>query len=528
MFEKRGCIFQNVLIYASFVQNYNMPKSKIIYLILFLSLAYFPLFYNLDAWSLRKWDEARNAVGAVNMQNTGDYLVRLYNDKLDAWETKPPMLLWIQTLFMKVLGPTMWAIRLPSALATLFLMLAIIFFCGKTLDDWTAGFLSAFALLVSDGFIKAHVSRTGDHDALLTFFLILSIFYFYKWLKNKQLADILWAALWTFLAVMTKSIVGLMFLPGLFIYAVFSRQLGKILRGPAIYLAGLSLVLGIGFYYFLAEWTHAGYLKAVWQMELLPRFQNTGGKYIQPEAGHYLNLLVKNERFPFWYLLPFCVWAAWKMGHPDLKKFVGIPLSIGLVFSVIMSFGVWYDWYDAPLYPLWSLIFGCGLSAIFKKMTINGFKNQPKYWVVGFVFLGVGVLFSRAYYKVSKRIYENGTYQKPNEQYGEYVEKCLKMGQICDFSMLFSSIDPYDAPMQYYKKILHRKQQEVNLIYVNLKTDTLSNPHLGLLNRDSIAIGNRYLSCHTELTDTIKKHFKIRLLEQTGDCSLFQIEEKIR
>ena len=36
---------------------------------------------------------------------------------------------------MKLLGESMWAIRLPSVLATLFLMLAIIFFCGKALDD---------------------------------------------------------------------------------------------------------------------------------------------------------------------------------------------------------------------------------------------------------------------------------------------------------------------------------------------------------------------------------------------------------
>ena len=500
-----------------------MSKSKILYLILFVSLAYFPLFYNLDVWSLRKWDEARNAVGAVNMQNTGDYLVRQYNDKLDTWETKPPMLLWLQVLSMKLLGESMWAIRLPSVLATLFLTLVIIFFCAKTLDDWLAGFLSAFALLVSDGFIKAHVSRTGDHDALLTFFLILSIFSFYKWAKSNKLADILWAALWTFLAIMTKSIIGLMFLPGLFIYLIFSRKLLDILRGKTIYLVSLGFLLGISSYYLLAEWTHTGYLKAVWQMELLPRFQNTGGKYIKPETGHYINLLIKEQRFPFWYLLPFCFWAAWKSDNKDLKDFVGIPLSIAVVFSIVMSYGVWYDWYDAPLYPLWSLIFGCGLSAVFKKISLS----KQKKWLLGFVSLSTIILFSSAYHKVAKRIYENGTYQKPNEQYGEFVEKRLKTGQNCDFTMLHSSIDPYDAPMQYYKKILNRKKQDLNLVYVNLKTDTSSNQRLGLLNRDSISIGHRYLSCHTELTDTIKKHFKIRLLEQTGDCTFFQIEDKI-
>ena len=75
----------------------------------------------------------------------------------------------------------------------------------------------------------------------------------------------------------------------LFFYLFFSLKLWDILRDKAIYLAALGLILGIDSYYLLAEWTHTGYLEAVWQMELLPRFQNTGGKYIKPETGHYIN-----------------------------------------------------------------------------------------------------------------------------------------------------------------------------------------------------------------------------------------------
>ncbi len=498
-----------------------MPKSKIIYLILFLSLAAFPLFYNLDAWSLRKWDEARNAVGAVNMMQTGDYLVRQYDNKLDTWETKPPMLLWWQILSMKFLGQTMWAFRLPSALATLLLMLSIIFFCGKTLNDWSAGFLSAFALLVSDGFIKAHVSRTGDHDALLSFFLILPVFYFYKWLKDNRLEDILSASLFTFFAVMTKSIIGLMFLPGLFLYLIFSQKLVKILRGAAIYQALALLLVGISACYFLAEWTHPNYLKAVWQMELLPRFQNTEGKYIKPETGHYLNLLVKNQRFPFLFLLPFCVWAAWKSDNKDLKNFVGIPLSIAVVFSTIMSFGVWYDWYDAPLYPLWALIFGCGLSEILKRVNLSLFKNKQTYWALAMSLMLTILIFSKPYYNVTKRIYENFTIQKPNEQYGEFIEKRIKNKQNCNFTMLYSNIDAYDAPMQFYQKVLSKQKQDLNLVYVNLKENNLAN-------RDSITVGKSYLCCHAALTDSLKQHFTVHVLEQSGDCTFFRIENKVK
>ncbi len=503
-----------------------MPKSKIIYLILFLSLAYFPLFYNLDVWSLRKWDEARNAVGAINMMDTGDYLVRQYNDKIDTWETKPPMLLWCQIISMKIFGETMWAIRFPSALATLILLIAIIFFCGRILNDWTAGFLSALALLVSDGFIKAHVSRTGDHDALLAMFLLFSLFSFYKYLKINLLANILAASFFTFLAVLTKSIIGLMFLPGLFVYLIYSRKLLFILRGCNIYWAIFGLFLSIFAYYFIAEWTHPNYLKAVWQMELLPRFQNIEGKYIKPEKWHYLKILTNEHRFPFWFLLPFCLFFTTKSKNNDLKDFVKLPVSIALVFSLIMSHGIWYDWYDAPLYPLWALIFGCGMSEIFKRIHLNLLTNEKKQLaMIISLFLSI-CIYSKPYYNVTKRIYENFTIQKPNEQYGEFIQKRLKSGQKCDFSILYSNVDAYDAPMQFYQKVLRNKGQKINLIYIDLKIDSLSKNPLGLLNRDSITIDKSYLCCHTALTDSIKKYFGIHIFEEIEDCTFFEIKHK--
>jgi 4-amino-4-deoxy-L-arabinose transferase-like glycosyltransferase len=109
-----------------------MTKFKSILIVLFLSCAYFPLFHKLDNWSLRKWDEARNAVGAINMMASGDYLVREYAHQMDTWETKPPMFLWWQIISIKALGLNMWAIRMPSALSALLLMLARYFsFMGR-------------------------------------------------------------------------------------------------------------------------------------------------------------------------------------------------------------------------------------------------------------------------------------------------------------------------------------------------------------------------------------------------------------
>ena len=495
---------------------------KIIYAFVLLGIAYFPLFHKLDVWSLRKWDEARNAVGAINMIQSGDYLVRQYNGNLDTWETKPPLLLWFQAVSIKVFGANMFAIRLPSALSTLFLLLSILFFCGKILNDYRAGFWAALALLVSDGFIKAHVSRTGDHDALLSSWLILSVFYFYKYLIDNKLKNILAATFFTFLAVMTKSVIGLMFLPALFLYLFIYPKNRHILRGGAIYASFSALVLAIVAYYFLADYTHKGYLEAVWKMELLPRFQNKEGKYLQPEAWHYLKILVVQHRFPLWFLLPFALWAALKSRNEALRQFVSLPLSIGIFFSLVMSFGIWYDWYDAPLYPLWALIFGCGMSAFFER--IEALLPQKHIEYSRFLlFLGLSIaFFARPYYKVAERIAENHNVHKPNEQYGEFVEKRERDGQNCDFTMLFSNLDAYDAPMQFYEKTRKMEGKNLNLLYFDLRKDLKTE----LLQRDSLQKGSVCLSCHFTLNDSIKKYFDIQILEQTGDCLFLRIGDK--
>jgi 4-amino-4-deoxy-L-arabinose transferase-like glycosyltransferase len=491
-----------------------MAKFKSILIVLFLSCAYFPLFHKLDQWSLRKWDEARNAVGAINMMASGDYLVREYAHQMDTWETKPPMFLWWQIISIKALGLNMWAIRMPSAVSALLLMLAMLFFYGKVLNDWLGGFIAAFALLVSDGFMKAHVARTGDHDALLSFFLVISVLYFYKFLKTNALSNILKAAFFTFCATLTKSVMGLLFLPGILVYLVLSRQFLDLFKKPTVYWGLLGLFLGIGGYYAMAEWTHPGYLQAVWKMELLPRFQNADGKYLKPERWHYLNLLVKQQRFPFWYLLPFCLWATWK--SEKKAPFMQLLWSVALSFSLIMSFGVWYDWYDAPLYPLWAMIFGGGLSEIIQKTTLLGFEKQPNPLKFMGLLLAILLLFSKPYYNTAKRVSDNHAYQKPNEQYGEFIENRLRNQQDCNFSMLYSNIDPYDAPMQFYQKKLTLEKQHLNLIYIDLNRNHLSH-------RDSIEVGQRYLCCHPELVDSLQKYYSISKLEQNGDCTFFQI-----
>ena len=89
--------------------NFNLSylkgkDSNYLYLkyVLFLVIIYFPVFYNLNNLYIMYWDEARVACSSYEMLNSGNYFAVTYFDNLDDWSTKPVLLNWIQSLFIKL------------------------------------------------------------------------------------------------------------------------------------------------------------------------------------------------------------------------------------------------------------------------------------------------------------------------------------------------------------------------------------------------------------------------------------------
>ena len=108
----------------------NSKKTYLLFL-LFSSVALFAIFPRLGSLPLREWDESRQAASAYEMYESGNYLVATFDHKPDLWNTKPPLLLWLQVLSMKICGVGVTAVRLPSALAMFLSSLALFWFCVK-------------------------------------------------------------------------------------------------------------------------------------------------------------------------------------------------------------------------------------------------------------------------------------------------------------------------------------------------------------------------------------------------------------
>lgn len=145
-------------------------KNHLLFSILIIVLVSIPLFAQLGKLPIRDFDEARNSINALEMYSDGDWVVTHFEGQPDMWNTKPPLLIWLQTIFFKLIGPGELALRLPSAIAALMTCVILLHFASKHLKNNLLGILTVIVLVTTHGYIGMHSARTGDSDTLLTFF----------------------------------------------------------------------------------------------------------------------------------------------------------------------------------------------------------------------------------------------------------------------------------------------------------------------------------------------------------------------
>ena len=188
------------------MSNLNYKNSQK-YLILAI-LVYMPIFGHLDTLPIRIWDESRLAINAFEMYKNGDFIVTHFNGQPEMWNTKPPLMIWLQVFFMKTIGVGELAVRLPSALAAFFTSISLLMFFRKYINFWF-GSISVMILVTSSGYIGLHASRTGDYDTVLTLFTTLYALFFFAFCESKKTKFIYLFFLFCTLSVLTKGIGGL-------------------------------------------------------------------------------------------------------------------------------------------------------------------------------------------------------------------------------------------------------------------------------------------------------------------------------
>lgn len=428
---------------------------------LFALLAYFPLFLNLDVLPLRIWDEARLAVSAFEMTMNHHFLVTYYDGVPDMVSTKPPLLIWCQAFLFKIMGPGELALRLPSAICALLTGAALVYACWKWLQRPWMGLMAALILVTSAGYVDMHVARSGDYDSMLTLFVLIIVLCVYRYgeTRSRKALTLLFVSIAG--AILTKSIQGLMILPGCALYLLLTGAWRDFLKEKRTWLGLLGVVIVTGAYFLGREAAGPGYLKAVWENDLGGRF----GTVLSGHEGPWSLFLERfmHDSFNTWYLLVPCgIVIGLANRDPALRRWTLILTSAGSFYLIaISSAATKCNWYDAPLYPLLAGIAAIALHAVFTWIRdLRPFEtriNVAPFLALFLVFVLPYSAMFNSVYNIQERSWEKDFYQPI-----KYVQDATRGKR--ELKAEFHCFDGLNAPILFYGMMLRSQGQPFNYI----------------------------------------------------------------
>lgn len=417
-------------------------------------LAFFPLFLHLDTIPLFVFDEARLANNALEMAHHNHWIVTHYNGEPDLWNTKPPLMIWLQALSMKVLGFELLAVRLPAAIAGLATLLGVFVLVWRHTRSHLTSWGATLALLTTPGYITIHATRTGDYDALLTLWSTLFLLQFFLLLHSAEAREQtrrIWLAMAFFtLGVLTKGIVIFLFLPGLFLYTLLSRNLLPLLRQRQFYFSLLASVATVAIYYLEREWALPGYLAAVMENELGGRFLNVIESHEGPWYFYLLNLAT-DQFWPWFSLLPLAIAMVFADPEKARRPLWGFALLNALAFILILSLAqTKLFWYSVPALPLLAIAVGGSIGALLEK------KHSPLLTalLMAGLFIAPYAIQIRQSYQLKDTYY--GWEQR---QYGPFMK------DLRDWPGYTVVLTDYNAHILFYAQAYKAKGQDIHLLY---------------------------------------------------------------
>jgi|AntRauTorckE5430_2_1112549.scaffolds.fasta_scaffold00736_6 4-amino-4-deoxy-L-arabinose transferase-like glycosyltransferase len=450
-----------------------------------------PLWLKVDQLPIRLWDEAQNAVNALEVSQTHNWLVRTYDYQPDTFDCKPPLLIWFQVLSIKALGLTELSIRLPSVVFSVlscFVLFALIY--TMTDKKWP-GILAVLITVTSVGFYGEHAGRYGDHEALLILLILVFLYYLYCYSVSLQNNYLYAMGVTIALGILCKSIAILLILPGAITYLWYCKSLGGLFKNKHLYSATLMVLVIVASYYLGRTYYQPDYLYTVWHGELLPRFTNTSEthhfRYIS--FWFYFELLYK-ETFVLWsFLVPFTLLIP-VMKRKLTKKWFFWFVS-GLTLLLFLSAGTKHYWYIAPLVPLFAGLIAISIYYLFEKSNMLGLILLVPVLLMGFS------RYTKAY----------GDALHPTEKWDEWerygISHFLKddrhLKNISSNTKIL--LRPHNAheAYQFYLKRLEQKE--------GLKIDRST--------FTSLQVGDTILSHHKMVYDSLQKDYRVEVLDSS-------------
>lgn len=266
-----------------------------------IGLAASLFFFHLGSYGLWEPDEARYSEIAREMLASRNFIVPHLN--YVPYIEKPPLLYWLTTLSMSLMGVNEFAARFVNAFAALFGVVATTFFAAKTFDARRA--ILAGSVLTTSA-IYALMAQVLTTDMLLTAIMTTALFgFFMHWRDGGYWCWLSYAAMG--LAALTKGPVGIA-IPLLVATIFLWRE--RDLRGAMrkFHAApGLLMTIGIAAPWFVAiTIREPGFFDFYFIGEHFRRFFDASYSHDQPI--YYYVPIVIGGLVPWTFALPFIPW----------------------------------------------------------------------------------------------------------------------------------------------------------------------------------------------------------------------------
>lgn len=499
-------------------------------LLLFLLFGWMILaiFLHLDDMSVEIYDEARRAVSASEMAaGKSHLLVPTYNGAPDHWGTKPALLVLCQAFWMKIFGVGELAVRLPSALATLFLCGLLAWWGRKDWGGALAGAMAALVVLCSWEFMGNHGARTGDFDAMLTLFLFAQVVFFYRWVAEDKVKWLWLAGAAVLLAGLTKGIAGGFFLPGIGLWLLATVEGRRRLLRPALYgIIGGAITLVIS-YYFVRNAVDPAYLEMVRANELGGRFVDTNEGHRHPwwfylerlikdrSLSHLIALLVPAGAFFFRYSNSGAAAGAKEKTEKQGGGPALLVVTVSVVFMVVISVAATkLYWYKTPVLPLLGILTGGFLLRLARLLADRLGGTFGKVVTISLL----AALFVAPMVKITERIVRPREYQEtPKRKLG--YRDFMRLREVQPpYTVL---VRDYHPNARFYVNQAQSRGQAVELKRIKKLLPPLvynARPPGGL------EVGERVVICNRETWDYVFKRFKVKEQFKNKGCKLVVLE----
>jgi 4-amino-4-deoxy-L-arabinose transferase-like glycosyltransferase len=390
------------------------------------------------------WDESRTANNAMEMAQHGGWMVPTFGGVPDHWNTKPPLLIWIMAALLRTGLDPMFAVRLPSVIATMGSVLLVYVTCRAAIHDRQAGLLAGLLLLCSVLFIGDHVGRTGDYDALLSFLCLGSVVCIGRYVDAATDRAGAWIAAGSgllLLAFMTKGIAAGLALSGLLAYAIARGRFVAVLRDWRVWVSVLGVLAGATFWLVYRERLDPGYLAAMWNNDVSGRLMTV---LDQHSEGPLFYLIVLATTFqPAILLLPTLLCMRRDL-DPKRRQLCLLMLSTACFWLIALSCAnTKIYWYVAPVIPLLAIAI-----AIATTTYLRG-HEQSSWIVLRPVILAMLIAF---WYLNIRAPAPDSAYTNDQVQYGAFLNDIRGEIPLAGAVILDRGL-PNDAGFQYYNPV---------------------------------------------------------------------------